>query len=552
MNLQSLTLEAKREALALLEAKAAIRERERAERERERVRQNAEAIRARCTTLAGFVREAWHVLEPETEYVHSWHIDAICAHLEAVTRGEINRLLINVPPGSMKSLLVSVLWPAWEWGPAGRRALRYLTTSFAEDNAKRDARKHRDLVMSDWYQALWPEVRLSRAGEMSFANTSTGNRECSAFGSLTSKRGDRLIIDDPHSTDTAESDVERTATTRRFREGATNRLNNQKRSAIVVVMQRLHEDDISGTILKLGMGYVHLCLPMEFDPDRACRTSIGFRDPRRNAGDLLDPIRFPRDAVEDLKRDMGPYAYAGQYMQTPGPRDGAFFQEAWFPRFRPGSEPENLRIYLTSDHAPTAGPKSDANGVRVWGVDRHGDIWMIGGRKGRMRMDELCDIIVGNLNDRHRDERPALEGLIRQFKPFAWFPEGDNNYRAVEPFILRRMREEEVRCRIEPISPHGSDKATRAQAAQAMAAMRRIHIPEGPEGDEVIHELIGFLTLTHDEEVDMLAVMCRALDMAHPALVAHEPAPEPGPPKGINDMTWDQLMAEQQPREDRL
>jgi hypothetical protein len=210
------------------------------------------------------VREAWPVLEPETTYQHNWHIDAICAHLEAVTDGRINRLLINVPPGSSKSLIVSVLWPAWEWAK-GRRGLRYLTTSFAEDNAKRDSRKHRDLVMSEWYKALFPEVVLTRTGEMSFANSATGNRECSAFGSLTSKRGDRLIIDDPHSTSQGESDAERAASVRKFREGAVNRLNDQERSAIVVVMQRLHGADISGTIIEVGMGYTHLCIPMEFD-----------------------------------------------------------------------------------------------------------------------------------------------------------------------------------------------------------------------------------------------------------------------------------------------
>jgi predicted phage terminase large subunit-like protein len=568
MNLLTLPIEAKREALALLEAKAELRRRRQAEEERQRVLHSAEAIRGRCQSLAGFVREAWPVLEPDTDYVHNWHIDAICAHLEAVTRGEINRLLINVPPGSMKSLLVSVFWPAWEWGPAGKRSMRYLTTSFAEDTAKRDARKHRDLVMSDWFKALWPDVRLVRAGEMSFANDATGWRECSAFGSLTSKRGNRLIIDDPHSTDTAESDQERATTARRFREGATNRLNNQRRDAIVVVMQRLHEEDVSGTIKRIGMGYVHLCLPMEYDPERHCETPW-YEDPRRQEGELLDPDRFPPSTVEDLKRDMGPYAYVGQYQQLPGPRDGAFFMKAWFDggvvetplgsrtyaraRYQPGQQPKHLRVYLTSDHAPTAGPKSDSNGVRVWGVDPDGDLWMLGGQKGKMRLDQLAELIIGNVRDFKRpSDQPVVSGLLRDWQPFAWFPEGDNNYKAVEGFIIKRMREEGVHCRIEPISPNGQDKATRAQAAQAMAAMGRIHFPEGQEGDEAIQELIGFPAAAHDEEVDLLAVICRAIDTAHPAIVPPEEAKAPGPPKGINDMTMNQLLEMQAPKRDRV
>ncbi|HEY8066619.1 MAG TPA: phage terminase large subunit [Methylosinus sp.] len=323
-----------------LEAIRAERARREAQRERERIARNADAIRARCQSLAGFVREAWPILEPNTPLVWNWHLDAICEHLEAITFGQITRLLTNVPPGSSKSLIVSVLWQAWEWGPIGKRSMRFLTTAHNDVPVKRDSRKCRDLILSEWYRSLWPEVDLVRAGEMSFANSSTGTREGVAFGSLTSQRGDRLIIDDPHSTTKVESDAERTATTRKFREGALNRLNDQKRSAIVVVMQRLHSDDISGTILKLGMEYVHLCLPMEFEKERRCRTCIGFEDPRTNDGDLLDPVRFPREEVEKLQREMGSYSYAGQYQQRPTPREGGLFKRAWFDGKIIGAAPE--------------------------------------------------------------------------------------------------------------------------------------------------------------------------------------------------------------------
>jgi predicted phage terminase large subunit-like protein len=322
--------------------------------ERERLRRNADAIRRRCGTLAGFVREAWHVLEPNAHYVHNWHIDAICQHLEAVTDGRINRLLINVPPGSMKSLLVSVLWHAWEWGPKGRRSTRFLTTSFNDGPVKRDTRKTRDLILSEWFQSLWPEVNLTRTAEMSFANSDTGTREGVAFGSLTSQRGDRLVIDDPHSTETAESETERANTTRKFREGAINRLNDQERSAIVVIMQRLHEDDISGTILKLGMGYTHLMLPMELEAERRCHTEIGFTDPRASDGDLLDPVRFGRDTIEALKRDTTSYAYAGQYQQRPAPREGGMFKRAWFADKIIGTAPQGIKWVRHWDLAATA------------------------------------------------------------------------------------------------------------------------------------------------------------------------------------------------------
>lgn len=292
----------------------------------EKTRKNQDAIREKCKTLSGFVSEAWHVLEPNADYVHNWHIDAICEHLEAVSAGDINRLLINVPPGSMKSLLTSVMWQAWEWGPMAMPSLRHLSTSFNDGPVKRDTRKTRDLIDSEWYKLLWPEVTLVRKAEMSFANNHTGTREGVAFSSLTSQRGDRLCIDDPHSTETAESDVERANTTRRFREGAQNRLNDQQKSALVVIMQRLHQGDVSGVIEDYKMDYVHLMIPMEFEAARKCYTDIGWEDPRTVEGELLDPVRFPRKVIDRLQKDMTEYAIAGQYQQRPAPREGGMFK----------------------------------------------------------------------------------------------------------------------------------------------------------------------------------------------------------------------------------
>jgi hypothetical protein len=166
------------------------------------------------------------------------------------------------------------------------RSMRYLVTAHNDKPVLRDREKSLILMRSEWYQSLWPEVQLTSSAVTAFGNSATGSRRGVAFGSLMGMRGDRLILDDPHSVDTAESEVERATTTRRFREGALDRLNDKQRSAIVVIMQRLHEGDISGTILALKMGYVHLMLPMEFEPERACETVLGFKDPRTCDGEL--------------------------------------------------------------------------------------------------------------------------------------------------------------------------------------------------------------------------------------------------------------------------
>ena len=194
----------------------------------------ANDIRKRCLSLHEFVREAWrHIPElANVEYVDGWHIVLICAHLEAITSGRLlrmglqNRLLVNVPPGMMKSLLVSVFWPAWEWGRTAL-PLQYITTSFREQSCRRDTRRMRDLCMSEWYQELYgkdcigqPTARLvgsrawCRLAKTRISNTAGGWREGVPFGSLTNQRGDRVIIDDPHSTKTAEFEAYRDETTR--------------------------------------------------------------------------------------------------------------------------------------------------------------------------------------------------------------------------------------------------------------------------------------------------------------------------------------------------
>lgn len=290
----------------------------------ERTRKNADQIRARCQTFSGFVREAWQVLEPETKLVWSWHLQAICDHLEAITRGKLHpRLIINVSPGSGKSLFVSVMWQAWEWGPMGMRGKRFVSTSYEKSVADRDSRKTRDLILSEWYQELWP-LELTRKAEDSFANASHGTRDAVAFAAITGKRGDRFVIDDPHSLDGAESEADRERAVRRFIEGGQSRVNDQTVSAIVIVMQRLHEADLTGAIIARQLGYIHLMLPMEFEPDRRCQTPI-FTDPRSYDGELMDPVRMPPAVVQSLKNDND-YMWAGQYQQRPAPREGGMFK----------------------------------------------------------------------------------------------------------------------------------------------------------------------------------------------------------------------------------
>lgn len=299
-------------------------------------------------SLTNFTKQAWHVLEPGTPFVNNWHIDAIGDHLSAVTKDQINRLAITIPPGCMKSLLVNVLWPAYEWGPLGLPYYRILSAAHEESLATRDTRKMRMLIESDWFQKLWPMTLASDQNQKRyFENDSTGFRQASAVKGMTGKRGHRVIWDDPLNAYHANSQAHRDTTLMVLDETLPSRMVNPKKSAIIIVMQRLNEQDPVGHVLDRDLGYEHLCLPMEYEPERARTTSIGFKDPRKEEGELLFPARFPRDVVERDKKAMGAYAVAGQFQQRPAPRTGGFF--SW----------ENLEVV-------EAGPARYEKLVRFW------------------------------------------------------------------------------------------------------------------------------------------------------------------------------------------
>lgn len=291
------------------------------------------AAREACSrSLAGFVRRAWPVIEPGQPYVHGRHIDLICDHLEAVTAGQIRRLLINVPPGTSKSTICGVFWPMWEWGPRAMPAMRYVGVAHEQTLGIRDNLKCRRLATSPWYRRLWGDrVAMARDQneKLNFENSAAGFRQVATPGNITGRRGDRIILDDPLSAEHANSAVERERVNLWFREALPTRLNNPETSAIVVVMQRLHERDVSGLILAERLGYEHLMLPMRFEPERRCVTGVG-ADWRTEPGELLFPERFPAHIVDELERTMGAYATAGQHQQRPAPRDGGLFRRSWF------------------------------------------------------------------------------------------------------------------------------------------------------------------------------------------------------------------------------
>jgi predicted phage terminase large subunit-like protein len=473
-----------------------------ARRQRERVERNADQIRERCKSFAGFVREAWHVLEPETRYIHNWHIDAICKHLEAITFGRLKpRLIINISPGSMKSLLVSVMWQAWMWGPCGMPAKRFVSTSFEVGNVERDTGKTRDLIMSDWFQSLWP-LSLVRQARLDFANSDTGSRIGVAFSALMGKRGDVLTIDDPHSLDGAESDVQRGNAVKRFLEGGKSRVNDRAKSAIVIVQQRIHTDDLAGAVLAEDLGYIHLNIPMEFEEERRCITydkdgNEFWRDPRTVEGELMDPKRFTASDAEDEKKQG--YSWSGQYQQAPVPREGNLF------------DVDKIEVVAASPGGGQA--------VRGWdlaGTKRKKSAFTVGLLLRRAHTGTLVIEDVKRIRGKPNDVKILAKETAVEDGPTVLqsFPQ-DPGQAGVHQ---RNDYAELLEGHTFRFSPETGDKAFRAQGIASQVAAERVVMVRAPWNAALKEEMRSFPNTLFKDQVD-------ALSRAYMELVADKPLP---------------------------
>lgn len=475
------------------------------------VERDRAGVRRRCQSFAEFVKMAWKVIEPGTPLRWNWHLDAMCAHLEAISRGELKpRLIINVPPGSSKSTIVTVLWQAWEWGPLGKRHMRYVTTSFDLVNVKRDTGKTLDVIRSRWFQSLWPEVELKTEGVLSFSNYDTGSRLGVAFKSVTGKRGDRLVVDDPHSILGAESETQRDSAVTMFIEGGLNRTNDWETSAIVVVMQRLHEGDLTGALLARDYGFIHLMIPMEFEPARRCSTPLkvddgkggkkDWTDPRSYDGELMDPVRFPPAAVADLKKS-GEYAWNGQYQQRPAPRKGGMFKVEKIDivdRCPPGGQ-----TVAGWDFAGSKRKKSPYT-ARVLMTRIGGDIYVRDVVREQTNPTELNRLLEStSVEDRNR-----VPGVLISIPQDPGQAGKHQKWAFADILIGFNFK----------ATPETGDKETRAEPFAAMVGAERVHLVRGDWNSAYIEELRNFPGGNLKDQVD-------ASSRAFGELVGNIPAP---------------------------
>jgi predicted phage terminase large subunit-like protein len=440
--------------------------------------------------MVPFIELAWHEVEPARPFVHGWHIDALCDHLEAVMNKELSRLVINVPPGTMKSLGTSVLFPSYVW--TKHPQTRFIFGCYADKIARRDSLKTRRLFSGKWYQDRWghtaaPDYQKEFSGTI-FSTTQNGFRMSTTVGGqVTGEHADIQVVDDPikpldvTGSMSVTSNALETAVTW-WDETMSTRLIDFEKSARIIIMQRLHQGDLAGHVLKAA-GYEHLMLPMEYEPKRKCFTSIGFEDPREEAGELLFPERFPRDAVDQLKRELGPRGSAAQLQQDPTPASGTIFHRNQIQFYK--TIPTNLQNTIQSWDCTFKETGSSYVVGQVW-ANKGSDFYLLDQVRDRMSFSTTCE---------------SIKHLTAKWKKsYKKLIEAKANGMAVADAL------KSVISGIVLVEPKGGKEA-RAHAVESLFAGGNVWLPHpeiAPWIETFIEELIAFPAAVNDDQVDAM------------------------------------------------
>ena len=498
-----------------------------------------EARRLAEDSLYEFIRQAWHVVEPGVAFVDSWHIKVIAEHLEAVTLGQIRKLLINIPPRSSKSTVVSVMYPVWEWLTAPHE--KYLCASYSSVLSTRDALKSRRLIQSPWFQERWKD-RFELSGDQNiksrYENTHTGYRiATSVGGTATGDGGSRLICDDPHSAQEAQSDVIRESTIEWMSSVWSSRLNNPKKDAMLTIMQRLHERDMSGYILEELGGWEHICIPAEYDGVKR-KTVLGYYDPRTTEGELICPERMGPTELAELKKLLGTYGTSGQLQQDPTPTGGGILKTQFF-QLWPHDKglPQFEYILQSYDCAFTEKTTGDPTACSVWAIFTYNN------KRNLMLIDAW---------DEHLSYPDMREKVVKDWSLEYGGPSKQNGFhRARRPDrILIEAKAsgqsllQDLRLANVPAigyNPGNADKISRAHQAAPTLELEIIWIPESGKtpGHPVswagafMKQLAKFPVAQHDDYVDTFtqAVIYLKNDRFLELPVAKDPDAQPRPYK---------------------
>ena len=517
-------------------------------------------------SLYHFLKGSWRYIDA-SPFTDGWPIEAVAEHLQAVSDGDIKRLIINIPPRCAKSSLTSVAFPAWVWAqprqwdsPTSGPGVQFLHASYAQQLALRDSVKCRRLIDSPWYQARWGE-RFRLTGDQNtktrFDNDQNGSRLSTSVGSaLTGEGGSIIVVDDPNAAQEAFSEATILSTIEWWDSALSTRLNDPKTGAFIVIQQRLSEEDLTGHILSKDIGeWTHLCLPMRYEWRRHSYTSIGWHDPRglddngepligvdddgnrvavsyeaegileKREGALLWPERFGDREVTLLEKQLGPWAAAGQLQQRPEPKGGGIIKSDWWQTWDSAIFPPMDTIIACLDTAYTTKTENDPSAITVWGVftsDVTAQASKHVNREGRL--------VEGS----HYDARMYSENHPKVMLMYAW--QGRHElHQLVEKVseICRRMRVDTLLIEnkaaghsvaqeikrlygyenfgVQLFDPKSQDKMARLYSVQHLFAEGMIYAPNKQWAEMVITQTAQFPKGKHDDLVDTVSMALRHL-----------------------------------------
>jgi predicted phage terminase large subunit-like protein len=437
--------------------------------------------------LSSFICRAFHELSPQTEYLHNWHIDLIASKLKEVAEGKTKRLIINIPPRNLKSICASVAFPAWLLGHYPHHKI--ICASYASDLAIKLATDCRQVMQATWYQEVFPNTKLaaSRVSASDFHTTKNGGRMAvSTGGGITGRGADILIIDDPLKPDDAPSDVIRNNVNTWFDGTAYTRLNSKKDGAIIIIMQRLHLDDLIGYVMEKG-GWEVINLPAiaEEYTEHVYETVYGSRKVIRHPGSPLHGDRESLETLAVIKANMSEYQFYSQYQQSPVPLGGGMIKHEWLQRYEPHELPESFEMIVQSwDTASKVNNFSDFSVGITLGI-KNKKIYLLDIKRERMDFPTL---------------RRAALAAYHQYKPKTILIEDASSGTQ----LVQDLKEQDIYC-VKPVRPEG-DKKSRLFAQASIFDSGKVYLPTQARWvDDFIHELTAFPSAKFDDQVDAMS-----------------------------------------------
>lgn len=444
-----------------------------------------------------FLTQAFSTIYPGKEFEDNWHIDAIFNALELGLQGRMPRLIINLPPRHLKSFIASVAWPAFILGidPSAK----IICISYSDDLAKALSRDFKRIVESEWYRRVFPNVRLSKTTEGEIVTDAGGVRYATSVGgTLTGRGADFIIIDDPIKPEDAHSDRARQSVNEWFRSTVLSRLDDKQRSVLILVMQRLHVNDLTGFVEASG-GFTKLSFPAIAIKDESIQLRDGLAYVRREG----DPLQGQRESVALLHRirdDIGSFNFAAQYQQSPETPEGAMFKLKYFqrehqaPRLASGG-----MLYVSIDSAISTSETADYSAISVVYAHR-GHFWVVHAERGHWDYETL--------------KAKAMHYARRYRDSVTFIVEAAGTGIS----LIKYLQDQRLRCH--HYHPR-TDKMTRACYALPILAEGRVHIVdiEGKNDwvESYLNEFVSFPHGRFDDQVDSLVQLLSWADRRHPA-----------------------------------